>query len=133
MAYGIAPGDITAASYASLLGGLLGALWLILGTLGTPFLMQALICSGAPMTSGGTSGLQQLYAVQQIAWMIKSIKTAGIAALPAVLSRARTGTKGSGGRNPPPPPPPINLPVNSPGDRRPGGGGNCLPNPQTTI
>jgi hypothetical protein len=36
-AYGIAPGEIDAASFASLLGGLLAAIWLILGTVGTPF------------------------------------------------------------------------------------------------
>ena len=70
-AYGLAPSEIDAASFASLLGGLLAALWLILGTIGTPFLMQALICSGSPLSGGGQSGLQQLYAVQQLAWMVK--------------------------------------------------------------
>jgi hypothetical protein len=128
-AYGLAPGEIDAASFASLLGGLLAALWLILGTLGTPFLMQALICSGSPLSGGGQSGLQQLYAVQQLAWMVKSLKTGG-AALPAAIGQSgaggRSGPSGSTGHAVPPPivPPPAPsdaMPVTS------------LPAPQTTI
>lgn len=139
-AYGLTPGDITAASYASLLGGLLAALWLILGTLGTPFLMQALICSGSPLSTGGTSGMQQLYAIQQIAWMLKSVKTAG-ATLPLAVAKAagRTGSSGNG-RFPPPPPPAPNSPPkpsgpDPSGDARASAalGGSSLPTPQTTI
>ncbi len=95
-AYGLTAGEIDAASFASLLGGLLAALWLILGTLGTPFLMQALICSGSPLSAGGQAGLQQAYSVQQVAWMVKSLKTGG-ALLPAAAAR-------SGGTMPAPPP-----------------------------
>ncbi len=138
-AYGLTPGEITAASYASLLGGLLAALWLILGTLGTPFLMQALICSGSPLSTGGTSGMQQLYALQQIAWMLKSVKTAG-ATLPMAVAKAPGRANGGNGRFPPPPPP---APHPSPkpsapdpsGDARANAalGGSALPTPQTTI
>lgn len=107
VAYGLRPGEIDPASFGSLLGALLAALWLIIGTLGTPFLMQSLICSGVPLTGGGQSALQQAYFVHQIAWLVKSIKTGGAAAAPA-LAKATTagGGNGGGGTNPPPPPPP---------------------------
>jgi hypothetical protein len=106
-AYGLAPGEIDAASFASLLGGLVAALWLILGTLGTPFLMQALICSGSPLSGGGAAGLQPLYAIQQLAWAIKTFKTGG-AALPAAAAQA------SASKTPPPTPPPSPPPPNNP-------------------
>jgi len=138
-AYGIAPGEIDAASFASLLGGLLAALWLILGTLGTPFLMQALICSGTPLSGGGASGLQQLYSVQHLAWMIKSLKTGGAAALPAMAAKgAPAATPPPGGPPPPPPavpaaPPPP--PADPTGDARAGAAlaATHLPAPHTTI
>lgn len=140
-AYGIAPGEIDAASFASLLGGLLAALWLILGTLGTPFLMQALICSGTPLSGGGASGLQQLYTVQHLAWMIKSLKTGGAAALPAVAAKgAPAATPPAGGPPPPPPavptaPPPPPPPADATGDARASAAlaATQLPTPNTTI
>lgn len=140
-AYGIAPGEIDAASFASLLGGLLAALWLILGTLGTPFLMQALICSGTPLSGGGASGLQQLYTVQHLAWMIKSLKTGGAAALPAVAAMgAPAPTPPTGGPPPPPPavpaaPPPPPPPADPTGDARASAAlaATQLPTPNTTI
>ncbi|MBX3738587.1 MAG: hypothetical protein KF715_17970 [Candidatus Didemnitutus sp.] len=132
-AYGLAPGEIDAASFASLLGGLLAALWLILGTIGTPFLMQALICSGSPLSGGGQSGLQQLYAVQQLAWMVKSLKTGG-AALPAAIGKGgpSSGTNGgpSGPAVPSMPPPPPAVPPPEPTAVMPSA---QLPVPQTTI
>lgn len=132
-AYGLAPGEIDAASFASLLGGLLAALWLILGTIGTPFLMQALICSGSPLSGGGQSGLQQLYAVQQLAWMVKSLKTGG-AALPAAIGKGgpSSGTNGgpSGPAVPSMPPPPPAVPPPEPSGAMPSA---QLPVPQTTI
>jgi hypothetical protein len=132
-AYGLAPGEIDAASFASLLGGLLAALWLILGTIGTPFLMQALICSGSPLSGGGQSGLQQLYAVQQLAWMVKSLKTGG-AALPAAIGKGgpASGTNGgpSGPAAPSMPPPPPAVPPPEPSAAMPSA---QLPVPQTTI
>jgi len=139
-AYGLAPGQIDAASYASLLGSLLAALWLILGTLGTPFLMQALICSGSPLSAGGASGLQQIYAIQQLAWMIKAMKTGG-AALPAFAAKAATSGHATGGPSLPPPPPlaPVTMPPPPPpdptGDARAHAvlGAAHLPAPQTTI
>ena len=130
-AYGLAPGEIDAASFASLLGGLLAALWLILGTLGTPFLMQALICSGSPLSAGGASGLQQLYAIQQLAWMIKAVKTGG-ATVPAVVVKtgAQANSTGGGPSTPPPPPPPDPT-----GDIRASASlaSAQLPAPQTTL
>lgn len=102
-AYDIAPGQIDAASFASLLGALLAAIWLILGTLGTPVLMQMLFCSGVPLASAGGHGLQQIYTLQQLVWLLKSVKTGGAA---AALAIAKGGTKGPGpGRLPPPLPP----------------------------
>lgn len=118
-AYGLAPGEINAASFASLLGGLLAALWLILGTLGTPFLMQALICSGSPLTAGGAAGLQQVAAVQQLAWILKSVKTGGTA---VVAAAGKTLAGGAAGGSPPPPPlaviPPAPTTADPTGDLR---------------
>ncbi|MFZ5495609.1 MAG: hypothetical protein ACOZE5_09790 [Verrucomicrobiota bacterium] len=103
-AYDLQPGEINAASFGSLIGGLLAALWLLIGTIGTPFLMQGLICSGSPMSGGGQSAMQQLYAIHQIAWMVKSLKTAGAA---APLAAAQAAAKTGGGNSMPPPPPPA--------------------------
>lgn len=112
-AYGLQPGEIDAASFASLLGALLAALWLLIGTLGTPVLMQMLICSGAPISAGGQTALQQLYMVQQLAWMLKTVKSGGIAA--PLAATASSGGKGAAGGLPPSlPPPPPPAPVTPP-------------------
>lgn len=111
-AYGLRPGEIDAASFGSLLGGLLAALWLIIGTLGTPFLMQSLICSGAPLTGGGQSALQQAYMLHQVAWLVKSLKTAGVAAPVAAAKMAQQS--GGNATPPPPPPPPPSVPPPAP-------------------
>ncbi|MDP3070020.1 MAG: hypothetical protein Q8N18_07000 [Opitutaceae bacterium] len=143
IAAGIAPGQIDASSFASLLGGLLGALWLILGTIGTPFLMQALICSGSPLSAGGAAGVQQLLALHQVVWAIKAIKTGG-AALPAAAASAASSSSKSGGPSiPPPMPPPPPAPVAPPSPPPPDPTGDLrasaalatahLPAPQTTI
>ena len=108
-AYDITPGQIDAASFASLLGGLLAALWLVIGTLGTPFLMQALLCSGTPLAGGGSSALQQLYGLHQVAWLVKSLKTGGAAA----ALHAASSAAGGGGKGAPPPPPPPATPAPS--------------------
>ncbi|MFA5262941.1 MAG: hypothetical protein WC378_03885, partial [Opitutaceae bacterium] len=94
-AYGLTPGEIDAASFGSLLGGLLAALWLIIGTLGTPFLMQSLICSGSPLTGGAQSALQQAYMLHQVAWLVKSLKTGGAAA-PVMAAKAAGGNAAGG-------------------------------------
>jgi hypothetical protein len=139
-AYDLVPGTIDAASFGSLLGGLLAALWLIIGTLGTPVIMQMLICSGSPMSGGGQSALQQLYMVQQLTWMMKSLKTAGVAAPAMAMQAAAKTGGGSGGSLPPPPPPAPVAPPASPasdpsGDRRAAATLALaqLPSPQTTI
>jgi hypothetical protein len=113
-AYGLRPGEIDGASFASLLGGLLAALWLILGTLGTPFLMQALLCSGTPLSAGGGSALQQFYLLHQLAFIAKSLKSGGAAA-PTLAARGAAGAASAGGGNPPPPaPPPAPLSPTTP-------------------
>lgn len=120
VAYNLTPGEIDAASFASLLGGLLGALWLIIGTIATPFLMQGLICSGSPVSGGGTTALHQLYAIQQLAWMVKTLKTGGAAApafaasMAAKTSRGSAGNGGSSLPPPMPPPPPATPPPPAP-------------------
>ena len=144
--FGLAPGQLDGASLASMLGGLLGALWLLLGTIGTPFLMQMLFCSGAPVTAGGQSALQQLYTMQQVLWMVKSIKTGGAAVpLMAAQAAAKAGGAGGGGNGPmpPPPPPTVLTPPPAPvtpkadpaGDQRASATLALaqLPKPQTTI
>ena len=144
-AYDLTPGEIDAASFASLLGGLVGALWLVVGTIGTPFLMQGLICSGSPISGGGQAGMQQLFAVQQLAMMIKAVKTGGLAA-PALAASAaaKSGGKPGGGGLPPappvaaPPPPPPAPSATAPdpsGDRRAAAALATaqLPAPQTSI
>ncbi len=141
-AYGLTPGEIDAASFGSLLGGLVGALWLIIGTLATPFLMQGLICSGSPMSGGGSTALHQLYALQQIASMAKSFKTGGLAA-PAIATSAGNSAGGSSGGPsvPPPPPAPANPPPAPTAPADPSGDLRAasalasvqLPTPQTTL
>ena len=144
-AYDLTPGEIDAASFASLLGGLLAALWLVIGTIATPFLMQGLICSGSPISGGGGTALQQLFALQQIAAVMKTIKTGGAAA-PAVAVQAATkpGGGNSGGgpgislpsTPPPTPPPPASpAPADPSGDARAAAalGLAQLPTPHTTI
>lgn len=117
-AYDIVPGQIDGASFASLLGGLLAALWLVLGTLGTPFLMQMLFCSGSPLAGGGAQGLQQLYTLQQVVWIAKSLKTGGAAAALAA-AKGTSQPPSPGGLPPPlppatpPPPPPTPAPMPS--------------------
>jgi len=142
-AYGLTPGEIDAASFASLLGGLLAALWLIIGTIATPFLMQGLICSGSPVSGGGGAALQQLYTLQQIAYMVKTIKSAGVAA-PALAASAAAkagGSSGGGGGMPPPPAPPAPPPPAPAAPSDPAGDQRAsaalamaqLPAPQTSI
>ena len=138
------PGEIDPASFASLLGGLLGSLWLIVGTIGTPLLMQGLICSGSPVSAGGATAMQQLYAIQQIAYMIKTVKTGGAAA-PALAAAAATksGGGGAGPGMPPPPPPAVSppMPVTTPPPADPAGDFRAaaalalahVPTPQTTL
>ena len=146
-AYDLTPGQIDAASFASLLGGLLAALWIIIGTVATPFLMQGLLCSGSPISGGGGTALQQLFALQQIAAVMKTIKTGGAAA-PAVAAQAAAktggGNAGGGGSGMPPPPPPVAPPPQStpaPAAADPSGDARAaatlgmaqLPAPQTSI
>ncbi len=111
-AYGLRAGEIDTMSFASLLGGLFGAVWLILGTLGTPFLMQMLFCSGSPLSGGGSQGLQQLYTLQQVVWLAKSLKTGGAAAV--VGSVGGAGKAPLGGGSPPPSMPTPMPPPTSP-------------------
>jgi hypothetical protein len=89
-----------------------GALWLIIGSIATPFLMQGLICSGSPMSGGGSTALHQLYALQQLTYMVKTMKTAGLAAPALAASAAKTGGASgtAGGPGLPPPPPPATPP-----------------------
>lgn len=139
-AYGLTSArEIDAASFASLLGGLLAALWLIIGTIGTPFLMQALICSGSPLSGGGATAMQQFYTVQQLAWMVKSLKTGGLAAPLAASAVPKGGSPGlpppPPPANPPPPPVPAAPPSDPAGDMRAALALSAtqLPSPQTTI
>jgi hypothetical protein len=110
LAYHVKPGELDAASFGSVLGGILGGLWLLVGTLATPFLMQGLICGGSPVSAGGSAALQQIYSVQQLMWMVKSAKTAGLAA-PAMVASAAAK---DGGEGPPLPPPPGASPLPPP-------------------
>jgi hypothetical protein len=147
VAYDLTPGQIDGASYASLLGALLAAVWLIIGTVGTPFLMQMLLCSGSPLNHGGQSALQHFASVQQLALLVKSVKTGGLAA-PALAAQAA----GKGGPNggapggppmPPAPPPAAPTPPQPASPLAPDPTGDAraasalavtqLPKPQTTI
>lgn len=139
-AYGLTPGNIDPASFGSLLGGLVAALWLIIGTVGTPFLMQGLICSGSPVATGGGAALQQLYALQQVARLVTSLKTGGLAA-PAMAAAGKSSGGSSGGLPPPPPPsapppqPTPAAPLDPTGDARASAAlsFNRLPVPQTSL
>ncbi|MDD3179500.1 MAG: hypothetical protein PHQ04_04030 [Opitutaceae bacterium] len=152
IAGGLTPGQIDASSLASVLGGILGVLWLVIGTLGTPVLMQMLFCSGAPVSGGGQSALQQLYTMQQVAWMVKSVKTGGAAAAAMVAQKGASaaggssggGSGGTGGPAKPPASPAPGAPTQPPtapiatdpgGDRQAAAVRSRaqLPTPQTTI
>lgn len=150
IAGGLTPGQLDASSLASILGGLLGVLWLVIGTLGTPVLMQMLFCSGAPVAGGGQSALQQLYTMKQIAWMVKSVKTGGAAAAVMAVQKGAGAAGGSSGggatggtTKPPAPPPPGSpaQPASAPVAADPGGDRQAaavrsraqLPAPKTTI
>lgn len=141
VAYDLTPGEIDGASFGSLLGGLVGALWLIIGTLGTPFLMQGLICSGSPMSGGGATSLQQFYALQQVAYLLKSLKTGGVAAAAGAAGKAAGAAGGGPGPQPPPPPAMPAVPPSAPAPADPSGDFRAaaalqsaqLPAPQTGI
>ncbi|MEN9403999.1 MAG: hypothetical protein RL091_2702 [Verrucomicrobiota bacterium] len=149
IADGLTPGQIDASSLASILGGILGVLWLVIGTLATPVLMQMLFCSGAPVSGGGQSALQQLYTMQQVAWMVKSVKTGGAAAAVMVAQKSASAAGGSSGgpggaRGTTQLPPPAAAPAQrgaAPAAADPGGDNQAkavrsqaqLPTPRTTI
>ncbi len=109
IANGIAEGAVDASSLASLLGGILGVVWLVVGTLGTPVVMQLLFCSGTPVTAGAGSALSQLSTLRSLVMMAKSVKTGG-AGLP--LAAASMGGKAGG----------SNMGGNPGGGLRPSGG-----------
>jgi hypothetical protein len=147
-AYGLQPGEIDGASFASILGGLLAAIWLVIGTLGTPVLMQALICSGSPMNGGSGSALHQIYMLHQISTLVKTLKTGGASApVLATQAAANAGSKGAPPPSPPPPSPgmpavsPPPPPTASGPSKDPGGDARVaaalaqtrLPAPRTTI
>lgn len=130
-AYGLTPGEIDPTSFLSVIGGLLAALWMILGTLGTPFLMQMLFCSGAPLSVGAQSGLQQIYTLQQVAWLAGAVKTGGAAA-PMLAAK---GAASPAATLPAPPPAAPTPPADRTGDARASrlASQGELPSPQTTI
>ncbi|MDB6093711.1 MAG: hypothetical protein JWM32_1273 [Verrucomicrobia bacterium] len=137
---GITPGDVDASSFASLLGGLLATLWLIIGTLGTPVVMQMLFCSGSPVSSGGPSAMQAAGTVQQLVGIVKTLKTGGAAApLLAAQAAAKAG-KGGGSGTPPllPPatsatPPRSPAPTNAPPSSKTLIAQTRLPQARTTL
>jgi hypothetical protein len=144
-AYGLAPGEIDAASFGSLLGAVVAALWIIIGTVATPFLMQGLFCSGSPLSGGGSTALHQLYALQQLTYMVKTLKTGGLAAPALATGLASAKSPGGSTLPPPPPPPPATPPAPpaTPPSPAPDPAGDAraaaalataqLPAPQTTL
>jgi len=149
VANGMVPGTLSPASFASLLGAQLAALWLILGTLGTPFLMQMLFCSGSPLSStSGRAAQQAIGQIQQVLALVKTIKTAGAAAPVAAVGAAVRAGGASPPGTPPASPPgsPPKQPFTSPqgsfpssadphGDARAGSllASARVPAPQTSI
>jgi hypothetical protein len=141
-----APGEIDAASFASLLGGLLAALWLIIGTHRDAVPHAGLICSGSPLAAVADRAATALRAAADRAASMKTLKTGGAAAPALAAGRPRPG--GGRSRNPrrpapmpPPPPPPPPTATTAPRRRRPSGDARAaavlalaqLPTPQTTI
>lgn len=93
VALDLTAGKLDASSIASLLGGLLGALWLIIGTLATPFLMQSLFCSGVPMSHGARPALASIASMQQVFFLAAAMKSGGAtAALAMGRSAVAAGT-----------------------------------------
>lgn len=119
-AYPTADGGIDPSSYASVLGGVLGSLWLLVGTVATPFLMQALFCAGSPLNAGGQSALSQAYAFQQVTYLLAMLKTGGASgALAAMRAGGGAGAAGGaamagGASTLPPPPPPFSPGIVAP-------------------
>lgn len=120
-AYGTTTEKIDPSSYASVLGSVLGSLWLILGTVATPFLMQALFCSGNPMTGGSKSAVAEIVQWQQILRLTTLVKAGGVGAL------AVAGAVGAAGASP--------VGAAFPVARGGGGAGTeqATPKPRTTI
>lgn len=97
VALGLTAGTLDASSMASLLGGLLGALWLIIGTLATPFLMQSLFCSGVPMSHGARPALASIASMQQVFFLAAAIKAGGATAALA-MGRSAVAAGAAAGR-----------------------------------
>jgi hypothetical protein len=89
-ALGISAHELDPSSMASLLGGILGTLWLIVGTLATPVLMQMLFCSGVPLSAGSQTGYATIAGLQQVLFLVSSLKTGGASAALAVGRTAVT-------------------------------------------
>jgi hypothetical protein len=88
---GLTATKIDASSLANLLGDLLGALWLIMGTLATPVLMQMLFCSGVPWSDGSRTALGTLGEVKQAVMLASAVKTGGTSAVLAIGQVAQAG------------------------------------------
>jgi hypothetical protein len=60
------------------------------------------------MSGAGGAALQQFYTLQQMSWMVRALKTGGVAA--AVSAASAPKSSGGPADGLPPPPPPANPP-----------------------
>lgn len=102
-ALGVSGQQLDPSSLASLLGGLFASLWLIVGTLATPFLMQMLFCSGVPMSHGARPALASIASMQQVFFLAAALKSGGATAALAIgrSSVSATGAAGQASDGPP--------------------------------
>ena len=97
-ALGVTGEQLDPSSMASLLGGLFASLWLIVGTLATPFLMQMLFCSGVPMSHGARPALASIASMQQVFFLAAAMKSGGATAALAI-GRSAVSAAGAAGKS----------------------------------
>jgi hypothetical protein len=99
----LAVGAATEFTPASLVIGGIVAIWLILGSLVTPVVMQMLFCSGVPMSSAVGQAVQMGLAAAGYAQMASG--GSGSSQPPGASSNSQPSGGGSGPTSPPSPPP----------------------------
>lgn len=134
----LAIGAATKFTPATLVIGCLVAVWLILGSLGTPIVMQMLFCSGSPMSSGISQAMQMGL---MLAGFSRLGGKGGGPSAPSATGGSTPPNSPAAGSSPSQPPPPQLPPgpsslspvPTSPKPSLPSGGGSAQPTPGHTL
>jgi len=105
----LAVGAATKFTPASLVIGGIVAIWLILGSLVTPVVMQMLFCSGTPMSSSVGQAIQMGLAFAGASKLLPSGGSEGGSTPASSATSAATSTSGPPSSPPPPATPPVPL------------------------